>query len=344
MLVPGEAPEPVAGPGEVVIEVAAAGLNRADIGQRQGSYPPPAGTVEWPGMEVSGTIAAVGPEAGAGGAGGSRAGGSGGGGGGGSAASGGGEVGAGNSGWKPGDRVCALLPGGGYAERVAIDAGLVLPVPDGVDLVDAAGLPEVAATVWSNVYVNAGLKPGETLLVHGGTSGIGTFAIQLAVALGSRVIATAGTDDKVAFCESLGASSLNYHQDDFVETVHDLTDGHGADVILDLVGGDYLARNVRALAVDGRIMVIANQSGQASSFELGALMQKRGRIWGTTLRPRPLPEKRAIIAGVREHVWPLLEAGTVRPVIDRVFPLDEAAAAHRWMEDGGHIGKILLRV
>lgn len=316
VLVPGEAADPAAGPGEVVIEVAAAGLNRADVGQRQGSYPPPPGAPEWPGMEVSGTIAAVGPAA----------------------------PGVDDSGWKPGDRVCALLPGGGYAERVAIDAGLVLPVPEGVDLVEAAGLPEVAATVWSNIYVNAGLKPGETLLVHGGTSGIGTMAIQLGVALGSRVIATAGSADKVAFCENLGASGLNYRQEDFVEVVRDLTDGRGADVILDLVGGDYLARNIEALATDGRIMVIANQSGQASSFQLGALMQKRGRIWGTTLRPRPLAEKRSIIAGVRENVWPLIEAGSIRPIIDRVYPLDEAAAAHQRMEDGGHIGKLLLKV
>lgn len=311
VLVPGEAADPTPGPGEVVIEVAAAGLNRADIGQRQGTYPPPPGTVEWPGMEVSGRIA---------------------------------DVGDGNSGWKLGDRVCALLPGGGYAERVSVDAGLVVPVPAGVDLVDAAGLPEVAATVWSNVYLNAGLKPGETLLVHGGTSGIGTFAIQLATALGSKVVATAGSPDKVAFCESLGATGLNYRQQDFVDVVHDVTDGHGADVILDLVGGDYLARNIEALATDGRIMVIANQSGEASSFQLGKLMQKRGRIWGTTLRARPLPEKREIIEGVKQHVWPLIESGDVRPIIDRVYPLDEAADAHRRMEDGGHVGKLLLRV
>ncbi|GAA4267353.1 NAD(P)H-quinone oxidoreductase [Frondihabitans peucedani] len=311
VLVPGKAADPTAGPGEVVIDVAAAGLNRADIGQRQGTYPPPPGSVEWPGMEVSGTIS---------------------------------DVGDGNSGWRLGDRVCALLPGGGYAERVAVDAGLVLPVPDGVDLVEAAGLPEVAATVWSNVYLNARLQEGETLLVHGGTSGIGTMAIQLGTALGARVIATAGSADKVAFCESLGASSLNYRQEDFVEVVARETGGRGADVILDLVGGDYLARNIQALAVDGRIMVIANQSGEASSFQLGALMQKRGRIWGTTLRARPLVEKREIIAGVRQNVWPLVESGRVRPIVDRVYPLDDAADAHRRMEDGGHIGKLLLRV
>jgi putative PIG3 family NAD(P)H quinone oxidoreductase len=311
VLIPGEVAEPAVGPNDVLIAVAAAGVNRADIGQRQGTYPPPPGTPEWPGMEVSGTILEIG-----------------------------GDV----SGWAIGDEVCALLAGGGYAERVAVDAGLVLPRPVNVDLIDAAGLPEVAATVWSNVFVNAQLQPGETLLVHGGTSGIGTMAIQVALALGAQVITTVGSCDKAAFCEGLGASSLNYREEDFVEGVERLTEGRGVDVVLDLVGGDYLERNIRALATGGRIMVIANQSGEASTFQLGALMQKRGRIWGTTLRPRPLPEKTAIIAGVRENVWPLIERGQVKAVTDEVFPLDKAADAHRRMEEGGHIGKLLLRV
>jgi putative PIG3 family NAD(P)H quinone oxidoreductase len=311
VLTPGEVAEPVVGPNDVLIAVAAAGINRADIGQRQGTYPPPPGTPEWPGMEVSGTILEIG-----------------------------GDV----SGWAIGDEVCALLAGGGYAERVAVDAGLVLPRPVNVDLIDAAGLPEVAATVWSNVFVNAQLQRGETLLVHGGTSGIGTMAIQVALALGAQVITTVGSSDKAAFCEGLGASSLNYREEDFVEGVERLTEGRGVDVVLDLVGGDYLERNIRALATGGRIMVIANQSGEASTFQLGALMQKRGRIWGTTLRPRPLPEKTAIIAGVRENVWPLIERGQVKAVTDEVFPLDKAADAHRRMEEGGHIGKLLLRV
>ncbi|MCU1530365.1 MAG: quinone oxidoreductase [Frondihabitans sp.] len=311
VLTPGEVPDPVVGPNDVLIRVAAAGLNRADVSQRQGHYPPPPGSPEWPGMEVSGTVLETGPEV---------------------------------TGFTLGDRVCALLAGGGYAEQVAVDAGLVLPVPDGIDLVEAAGLPEVAATVWANVFMNAGLHGGETLLVHGGTSGIGTMAIQLGVAAGARVITTAGTASKVAFCESLGATGVNYHDDDFVSVVRDVTDGAGADVILDLVGGSYLARNVEALAVGGRIMVIANQSGDASTFELGKLMVKRGRIWATTLRPRPLPEKVGVMQAVGRDVWPLLADGRVRPIIDRIYPLDEAADAHRRMEAGDHIGKILLAV
>ncbi|ROQ39989.1 putative PIG3 family NAD(P)H quinone oxidoreductase [Frondihabitans sp. PhB188] len=306
VLTPGEAPDPTAGPGEVVLDVVAAGVNRADVNQRQGHYPPPPGAPEWPGLEVSGTIADPGDTA-----------------------------------FARGDRVCALLAGGGYAERVAVDARLVLPVPDGVDLVEAAGLPEAAATVWSNVFQSAQLQPGETLLVHGGSSGIGTMAIQIATALGSRVLATAGSAAKVAFCESLGATAVDYHEADFVEKAQELG---GADVVLDLVGGDYLERNIAALRTGGRIMVIANQSNAASTFQLGALMAKRGRVWGTTLRSRPVAKKAEVIRGLREYVWPLVEQGVVRPIIDTVFSLDEAALAHRRMEEGGHVGKLLLRV
>lgn len=323
----GEIDDPVAGPSEVLIEVTAAGMNRADLSQRQGNYPPPPGAPEWLGMEVSGTIAALGADVPRRGD--DRPGGS---------------AGPGPSGWAVGDEVCALLPGGGYAERVTVDASLVLPVPSGVSLLDAAALPEATATVWSNVFMLGGLAEGETLLVHGGTSGIGSMAIQVALARGARVITTVGSAKKVDYVEELGARGVNYHDDDFVEVVAAITGGRGADVVLDLVGGDYLARNIRALATGGRIIVIANQSGGDSTFSLGALMGKRGRIHGTTIRPRPLAEKAAIMAGVRESVWPLIAAGDVKPVIDEVYPLEEAAEAHRRMESGGHIGKMLLRV
>ena len=312
----GEAPAPVPGPGEVLIEVAAAGLNRADISQRQGNYPPPPGSSDVLGMEVSGTVVALGPGLDAA------------------------ELD--RSGRGVGAEVCALLAGGGYAEQVAVDAGLVLPKPEKSSLVDAASLPEVAATVWSNVYLNAQLQPGETLLVHGGTSGIGTMAIQVARAFGSTVVATAGSAEKVAFCESLGATGVNYKEEDFVEAVRAATDGRGADVVLDLVGGDYLARNIDALATEGRIMVISSSGGATSTFSLGALMVKRGRIWGTTLRSRPLAEKREVMRGVQENIWPLIDLGLVNPVIDTVYPMDEVAEAHKRMESSAHIGKLLL--
>ena len=302
---------PALGPGDVRIQVAAAGVNGADVAQRQGHYPPPAGAPAWPGLEVSGVVT---------------------------------ETGSGVDGFGVGDPVCALLPGGGYAEQVVVDSGLVLPAPAGLDLIHVAGLPEVAATVWSNVFMLGALQPGETLLVHGGTSGIGTMAIQLAEALGSRVIATAGSDEKVAFIDSLGATGVNYRTADFVKVVHEITGGGGADVILDMVGGDYLARNISALSVEGRIMCIANRSAEQSTFSIGALMKKRGRIWATTLRARPLTERVAIVAGVRDHVWPLVESGTVKPIIDSVFDLAEATQAHERMESSRHIGKILLRV
>ncbi|TAM68680.1 MAG: NAD(P)H-quinone oxidoreductase [Microbacteriaceae bacterium] len=303
--------QPRPGPGDVLIDVAAAGVNGADISQRQGFYPSPGGAPAWPGLEVSGAVARTGSEV---------------------------------AGFAPGDRVCALLGGGGYAQRVSVDARLVLPVPAGIDLIEAAGLPEIAATVWSNVFMAARLAPGETLLVHGGSSGIGTMAIQLAVAVGSPVIATAGTDDKVDFCHSLGASGVNYRTEDFVERVKTITAGTGADVILDMVGGDYIARDIRALAVGGRIMTIANRSGADSTISIGALMAKRGLIWGTTVRARPLAERSAIIAAIRANIWPLIESGQIRPIIDSVFPLDRAADAHRRMESSAHIGKILLTI
>jgi putative PIG3 family NAD(P)H quinone oxidoreductase len=311
-LIVSEVPEPVAGPHEVVIDVAAAGVNRADVNQREGHYPSPAGAPAWPGLEVSGTIVAVGSEV--------------------TSAS-------------LGEHVVALLPGGGYADRVAVDAGLVLPYLKGLDFVESAGLPEAVATVWSNVFMNAQLQPGETLLVHGGSSGVGSIAIQMAKALGSAVYATAGTPGKVAFCEQLGADrGIDYKRDDFVSVVHELTDGRGVDVVLDLVGGDYLARDVEALAVGGRVMVIAAQGGRDATIDVGALMAKRARIWGTTLRARPLEERREIMAQVREHVWPLVARGDVRPVLDSVFPLESAAAAHERMATGEHSGKILLAV
>lgn len=305
-----EVATPSLGPGDIRFDVVGAGINGADIAQREGHYPPPDGAPAWPGLEASGTVT---------------------------------EIGSGVHGIAVGDAVCALLPGGGYAEEVVVDAGLVLPVPSGVSVLDAAALPEVAATVWSNLFMLGDLKAGETLLVHGGTSGIGTHAIQLAVALGCRVISTAGSAQKVAVVESLGAIGVNYRTEDFVDAVEAHTAGRGADVILDMVGGDYLARNVACLAMDGRIMCIANRSGEQSTFAIGALMKKRGRIWATTLRARPLAERRDIVAGVREQVWPLVADGRVAPIIDSVYTLADASSAHERME-AAHIGKILLRV
>ncbi|KQP54078.1 NAD(P)H-quinone oxidoreductase [Agreia sp. Leaf283] len=302
--------EPPVGPSDVRIDVVGAGINGADISQRRGSYPAPSGAPVWPGLEVSGVVSAIGDDV---------------------------------AEWRIGDEVCALLPGGGYAERAVVDQGLVLPVPAGVSVLDAAALPEVAATVWSNVYMSAELLPTEAFLVHGGSSGIGAMAIQLAHALGSRVFATAGSAEKVAFAESLGAVGINYREQDFVEVVNYEMGGTGVDVILDMVGGDYVARDIRALGVGGRIMVIANQSGDTSSFNVGSLMIKRGRIWATTLRARPLAERTAIIASVRESVWPLIEQGLVKPTVDSVFTPAEAADAHRRMESSAHMGKILLQ-
>jgi putative PIG3 family NAD(P)H quinone oxidoreductase len=305
-----EVPDPSPAAGEVVIEIAAAGVNRADLLQRQGLYPPPPGTPPYPGLECAGRIVALGD---------------------------------GVTGWLPGDEVCALLSGGGYAERVAVPAGQLLPVPAGISVTEAAALPEVACTVHSNVVTLAGLAAGETLLVHGGASGIGTFAIQLGRALGARVACTAGTPAKVARCRELGAElGICYPDEDFVAAITDFTGGRGADVILDIIGATYLQRNVTALAPGGRLTVIGLQGGTRAELDLNALLRKRASVHATSLRARPAAEKAAIVAAVRGQVWPLVAAGKVRPVIDAVLPLAEAAQAHRRLE-GSHIGKILLR-
>lgn len=305
-----DVPDPVPGPGEVLLDVVAAGLNRADLLQRQGFYPPPPGASEIIGMECSGTVSALGE---------------------------------GVTGWAVGDEVCALLAGGGYAERVAVPAGQVMPVPAGVDLVTAAALPEVAATVWSNVFMVAGLRPDETLLVHGGAGGIGTFAIQLAHALGARVATTGGTAEKLELCRSLGADvTIDYHEQDFVEVVREATGGRGADVVLDNMGAKYLARNVDVLALEGRLVIIGMQGGTRAELDINALLRKRGAVIATSLRARPVEGKSAICAGVVEHVWPLVADGVVRPVVHTTMPLDRARAAHELMESGSHTGKILL--
>ncbi|WP_435823267.1 NAD(P)H-quinone oxidoreductase [Catellatospora citrea] len=293
-----EVPDPVPAEGEVLIRTAATAVNRADLLQVAGVYPPPPGAPPYPGLECSGVV----------------------------------EQGAGP--WLPGDEVCALLGGGGYAEAVAVDAAHVLPVPGGVDLVTAAGLPEVACTVWSNLTMVAGLRAGETVLIHGGGSGVGTFAIQYAKALGARVVATARAA-KHAQLRELGADEcLDYTSDDFT--------GVGADVILDIIGAAYLERNVQALATGGRLVVIGLQGGARAELNLGALLAKRASVAATALRSRPAAEKAAIVAGVRQDVWPLLASGAIRPVVDRVLPLAEAAAAQRIVSANEHVGKVLL--
>lgn len=303
-----DTPEPR--PGEVLVEVAASGVNRADLLQRQGFYPPPPGESQVPGLEVSGRVAALGE---------------------------------GVEGWAVGDEVCALLAGGGYAEAVRVPVGQLLPVPRGVSLVDAAALPEVVCTVWSNVFLTANLQPGETLLVHGGSSGIGTMAIQLAREVGAHVAVTAGSAAKLEACRALGAEVLvDYREEDFVERVLAATDGHGADVVLDNMGASYLARNVAVLATAGRLVVIGMQGGTKAELDLSVLLRKRAAVIATSLRARPLSEKATIVAAVREHVWPLVEAGRVRPVVHARFPLAEAAAAHRELDSGTHVGKVLL--
>ena len=306
-----DVPDPVPGDGEVVVDVAAAGLNRADVLQRQGFYPPPPGAPPYPGMECSGVVSAVGT---------------------------------GVTGWQPGDEVCALLAGGGYAERVAVPAGQVLPLPGGVGVVEAASLPEAACTVLSNVVTLAGLRAGETFLVHGGASGIGTFAIQLGRALGARVACTAGSAAKLARCRELGAElAICYPDEDFVAAVSDFTGGRGADVILDIIGAAYLERNLAALATGGRLSIIGLQGGTRAEIDLNTLLRKRGTVYATTLRSRPVAEKSAIVAAVRDQVWPLVGSGQIRPVIETVLPLEEAAQAHRLMESSSHVGKILLK-
>jgi putative PIG3 family NAD(P)H quinone oxidoreductase len=304
-----EVPDAEPGPGEVLIDVEASAVNRADLLQRAGFYPPPPGASPYPGLECSGVVSGLG---------------------------------AGVTEWNVGDQVCALLSGGGYAQQVAVPAGQCLPVPAGVSLVDAAGLPEVACTVWSNVFMDAHLSPLETFLVHGGGSGIGTFAIQLASEHGARVLATA-RPSKHAVLHELGADvAIDYLSEDFVVAVHTATGGHGADVILDVMGASYLERNVSALATGGRLCIIGMQGGRKAELDISALMAKRAVISSTSLRARPTAEKATIVAAVREHVWPLIEAGRVKPVIFKRKPMPDVAAAHRVMESSDHIGKILL--
>jgi putative PIG3 family NAD(P)H quinone oxidoreductase len=309
----GEVPDPVCGPDEVLVDVVAAAVNRADLLQRQGHYPPPPGASEILGLECSGVIS---------------------------------EVGADVTGWAVGDEVCALLSGGGYAERVAVPAGQLLPKPAGVELATAAALPEVTCTVWSNVFMLAGLRAGEVFLVHGGGSGIGTMAIQLAVRAGAREATTAGSAEKLAFCRELGAEiGVNYRDEDFVEVVKDATGGHGADVILDIIGAKYLARNIDVLATGGRMVGIGMQGGTKAELDLGTLMRKRASIAATTLRSRPATGpggKAEIVAAVRHDVWPDVERGVIRPIVDRRLPMSRAAEAHALLEASDHIGKVLL--
>jgi putative PIG3 family NAD(P)H quinone oxidoreductase len=305
-------PAPVPGPGEVLIDVVAAGLNRADVQQRRGFYPPPPGASDIPGLEVSGRIMAFGPDVA-----------------------------------KPfsvGDKVVALLAGGGYAQQVAVPAGQVLRIPDGVDLVTAAALPEVAATVYSNLIMTAQLQPGETVLIHGATGGIGTMAVQLAKAFGARVAATAGTAEKVGTATAfLGADiAINYAEEDFPESLRAQNGGRGADVILDVVGAKYLKQNVEALADYGRLIVIGLQGGTKGELDLGQLLRKRAAIVGTALRPRTAEEKAVIMNAVREAVWPLLSNGTIKVLVAKTFPLDQVQSAHEYFDSGEYMGKVLL--
>jgi putative PIG3 family NAD(P)H quinone oxidoreductase len=307
-----ERPSPSPGPGDVLIHVAAAGVNRPDVMQRAGHYPPPPGASDIPGLEVAGTIVQVGADAGT---------------------------------WRPGDRVCALVAGGGYAEYCVAPAPQCLPVPRDMDFVHAAAIPEAFFTVWTNLFERGRLVAGESVLIHGGSSGIGTTAIQLARARSSRVFATAGSAAKCAACERLGAErAFNYRETDFVAATRDATGGRGVDVVLDMVGGDYLSRNLDVLAMDGRLVQIAVLGGAKGTLNLIAMMQRRLTLTGSTLRARPVAEKSAIAAQLRLNVWPLLDAGSVRPEIHETFPLSRAGDAHRMMESGAHIGKLVLVV
>ncbi|MBA0124227.1 NAD(P)H-quinone oxidoreductase [Haloechinothrix sp. YIM 98757] len=303
-----EVPEPELGPGEVLVDVAATAVNRADILQRRGYYPPPAGASEYPGLECSGTIAEMAEDV---------------------------------TGWRIGDEVCALLSGGGYAEKVAVPAVQLLPVPGEVELLSAAALPEVACTVWSNVVMGARLTDGEVILVHGGAGGVGTHAIQVAKALGTTVAVTAGDATRLERCGQLGADILiNYREQDFVSEIKDATGG--ADVILDLMGAAYVDRNISALRTGGRLAIIGMQGGRKGEVDIGRMLGKRATILATTLRARPVAEKGEIVSEVREHLWPLVEQGTVAPVVHEVYPLPDAADAHNALDDGGVFGKILL--
>ena len=309
-LVSGETPAP--GPGQVLIKVAAAGINRPDVMQRQGKYPPPPGASDIPGLEIAGAVAAVGE----------------------------------GVAWPSrGDEVCALVAGGGYAELAVADAALCLPVPKGLSVLEAAALPETFFTVWSNLFDRAGLKAGESALIHGGSSGIGTTAIQLAKAFGATVFTTAGNEDKCRVCCELGADrAVNYNKEDFVSVCKDATAGRGVDVILDMVAGDYVNRNIEVAAAEGRYVFIAGLKGFSAQVSVRSIMLKRLRLTGSTLRPRPVAFKAAIAASLRRHVWPLLEADKIKPVVHAALPLREASAGHRMMEASEHIGKIVLRV
>jgi putative PIG3 family NAD(P)H quinone oxidoreductase len=312
VLVPAHRAEPAPGAGEILIRVAYAGVNRPDALQRAGAYAPPKGASDLPGLEASGTVAAVG---------------------------------AGVARWRAGDRVCALLPGGGYAEAVVTPADHALPVPPGLDLAEAAALPETCFTVWHNVVERGRLAAGESFLVHGGSSGIGTTAIQMARALGARVFTTAGSDDKCRACERLGAElAVNYRSDDYVKAIRAATGGRGVDVSLNMVGGDYLARDVRLLAEDGRLVMIAFLNGPKAELNFAEVMVKRLAITGSTLRPQSVEAKARMAEALETHVWPMIAAKKLRPVMDRIFPLDQAAEAHARMESSGHIGKIVLEV
>ena len=312
VLVPVERPMPAPGTDEVVVRVEAAGVNRPDTMQRRGGYPPPAGASDIPGLEIAGTIQ---------------------------------EVGVGVTEWRPGDRVCALVTGGGYAEYCVAPVPQCLPIPRGLDAVQAAGIPETFFTVWTNVFERGRLTPGEWILVHGGSSGIGTTAIQLARAFGAHVLATAGSAEKCAACERLGADeAINYRTADFVQASRQATKGRGVDVVLDIVGGDYVQRNLDILAVEGRLVQIALLGGAKATLNAATILQRRLTFTGSTLRPRSVAEKGAIAAALRERVWPLLESGAVKPIVHATFPLDRAADAHRVMEEGHHIGKLILVV
>ena len=308
----GERPTPVPAEGEVLIKVAAAGVNRPDVEQRKGTYPPPPGASDIPGLEIAGTVASLGPGA---------------------------------NGLKVGDAVCALVSGGGYAEFCAAPVPQCLPVPKGLGMVEAAALPETFFTVWQNVFDRARLKGGETILIHGGSSGIGTAAIQMAKAMGARVLATAGSDEKCKACVALGADrAINYNTEDFAEVVLAETKKKGADVILDMVGGKYFERNVAVLAIEGRLSVIALLGGRDAKLDLALLLRKRLTVVGSVLRARPVAEKGAVAEALRREIWPLIAAGKIKPVIDSTFPLGDAAKAHARMETSAHVGKIVLKI
>ena len=312
VLVPVERPTPIAAVGEVLVKVAAAGVNRPDVLQRQGRYPPPPGITDIPGLEVAGIIEAVGP---------------------------------GVDSWRVGDRVCALVSGGGYAEFCVVPAPQCLPLPRGLDFTHAAAIPETTFTVWTNVFERGKLTRGETILIHGGSSGIGTTAIQLARAFGARVFATAGSTDKCKACEAIGAErAVNYREADFVAAVKELTNGRGVDVVLDMVAGDYVQRNIDALAMDGRLVMIGRQGGVKSEIDIMPILRKRLVLTGSTLRTRSIEEKGALANAVHQHVWPLFESGAVQVIVHQTFPLRDAASAHRVMESSAHVGKLVLQV